>query len=149
MTARVSLLILVTGTFTALWSGDQPERVAAADRPAERHVATRSAFSERRLHLPQIARQASVDPRVTRLAVPGASLPLPEGITDGTYLVTNQWGRTQLQIVDQGDKLRERCILATLPDHYVVEQAGNRWHYIRLEDSVVAHSTTSSSARSQ
>ena len=35
MAIRVALLILVTGAFAALWSGDHPDQIAAAGQPAK------------------------------------------------------------------------------------------------------------------
>lgn len=145
MATRVALLTLVTGTFTALWSGDHPERLAAADLPQTGHLV------QARTPLPGHRRRAA---RTTRpvtsrnLAAEAPSVPLPEGIVAGTYLVTDQAGRTQVKLVAAQDQSGfERCHLAKPEDHYVVERDGRRWHYIRLEDTVVTRFTRSPSTQ--
>ncbi|WP_010584505.1 hypothetical protein [Schlesneria paludicola] len=148
MATRVALLTLVTGTFTALWSGDHPERLAAADRPTPYLVGTHAGFSERHTQWSRPARPVGGLQTGRSPAAEKSSLPLPEGIVEGTYLVTDQTGQTQVRLVaPQENASHDRCLLAKPEDHYVVERNGHRWHYIRLDDSVVNRFSRSSSTQ--
>ena len=117
--ARVALLILTTGLFAALWSGDESEQMASVDRPAKRVVVRRDV------------------PRLTVTSDSSAGLvaaPLPSKIVEGTYLISDQWGRTQIRVISVRDGgLANRAGDSLVGNHYLVERGAQRWHYIRIE----------------
>jgi hypothetical protein len=121
MAARVALLILVTGLFAALWSGDHPDCVANAVQPMKQKI--------RMDYERKPSDDHSISLRQTRMTPP-----LPEEVAAGTYLVADQFGRTCTLIVSPQEvkseiEVPERAIL----NHYSFESNEGRWHYIRIE----------------
>ena len=121
MAARVALLILVTGLFAALWSGDHPDQSAQVRRPSKQEIRLdydREPSSNQSLSLSQSEFAA----------------PLPEGITAGTYLVADRFGGTRIRVVLNGEVGSVVAIPEQkLVNHYSVESRRGRWHYVRIE----------------
>lgn len=122
MAIRVALLILVTGAFVALWSGDQPQAIASI--PPVKSI--------------QDIRQITPSPvgePLSRSPINASDVvPLPEGITAGTYLIADRFGRTQIRQVAPNEISRRAKRRKTVAkDHYAVESNGARWHFVRIE----------------
>jgi hypothetical protein len=115
MAIRVALLILVTGVFAALWSGDNPDQVAAAR-------SSRKSNENRQLTPQRDSGLISV-------------VPLPQGISAGTYLVADQSGRTLIRVVGLSDNQSGSTRSEIESNHYSVARNGARWHFIRIETS--------------
>lgn len=147
MTARVALLVLVTGTFAALWSGDHPDRLAANDRPTKVLVGqsgvTRELGSLQSLELLR-PRQTPAVATATEFAKCAASIPVPREILAGTYLIADQRGRTAIRIVTQAEcSMQDVASRHDGTHHYFVEVGDNRWHYIRIEQIAADRTATS------
>ena len=150
MAARVALLIVVTGLFTALWSGDHPDRMARVDRPSKFLIVKQNVVQTGRV--PQL--NPSRDPVDSHdhvaLFASGESrvdAPLPDGITDGTYLVTDQWGHTEIRVVtNQRSRSNDKSVPMMMDDHYSVKIGQSRWHYIRLEQPENDRTTASTTS---
>ena len=134
MAIRVALLILVTGAFAALWSGDHPGQIAAAIQP----VMDVDQF--RQITPPQTPETFSGLPveraAGSRVATNSSltSIPLPYGITVGTYLVADRFGQTQVRVVGTNDVMPGAASsISELKNSYSIESKGNRWHFIRIE----------------
>lgn len=116
--ARVALLMLTTGLFAALWSGDQSEQTAAAERTVKMNVSRR------------ISDQM---PFETIGHIRQRRAPLPSGIAAGTYLVADQTGQTQIRVVSESEtEFTGTNRAASASNHYQVETKTQRWHYIRI-----------------
>jgi hypothetical protein len=140
MAVRVALLILVTGTFTTLWSGDHPERMASVDRPSKVRIGNRKfsqdngprEVSQTRTGVESVLSEAFWQPEIS---LPKA--PLPEGIQAGTYLVVDQFGGTGTRVVSAEElTLRDQSTTKFAVDHYSVVVGNARWHYIRIDGAI-------------
>lgn len=135
MAMRVALLILVTGVFAALWAGDHPERVAAKTLPSGKVDESRPVSPQRTSDT--LTRYPS-EPKHSAghsilLATSNLSnIPLPAGISAGTYLVADQTGRTQVRVIRADDNNGSESI----SNHYTIEMSGARWHFIRIDPSL-------------
>lgn len=131
MAGRVTILLLMSGLFAAMWSGDQSHagaqkettvagrRVSPADwRPRTKIVEARAVRLVSRLR-----EERSL-----------SSIPLPARIAEGTYLVVDVHGRSEVRVVSAMD--------ATLSGHgkgqpianqLTYSHGADRWHFIRLE----------------
>lgn len=125
MATRVSLLLLVTGLFAGMWSADGPDTRSAAQQQLARRGSSPRAMqlitarpSNRLLGLPVVPTPAKV-------------IPLPKGITAGTYLIVDQHGRSERMTIDSKPSRSGRP-----SDQYLVRQGSNRWHFIRLQSPV-------------
>lgn len=132
MVSRVSLLLLVTGLFAAMWSTDSPD----GRTPEQRQLA-------RRASTPRWIPERTVGDGATRLRrLAGArrdtSMPLPVGIAAGTYLVVDQSGSTQRVMVTSCGSQSEMVKNQVLVDQYTVRDGARRWHFIRVENSTDA-----------
>ena len=117
--ARVALLILTTGLFAALWSGDESEQMASVGRPAKRVIVRR-----------EVPRSTVSPDGSTGLM----AAPLPSKIVEGTYLISDQWGRTRIRVISVRDGgIASRPGDPLVGNHYMVERGSHRWHYIRIE----------------
>jgi len=117
--ARVALLILTTGLFAALWSGDESEQMASVGRPAKRVVVRRD------------VPRTTVSPDGTSRLM---AAPLPLNIVEGRYLISDQWGRTWIRRISVRDGgLASGSGDPLVGHHYMVERGSHRWHYIRIE----------------
>lgn len=125
MAIRVALLILVTGAFVALWSGDQPQSAAASVRPM-------NGIKENRPVSPQ--RPAESLSRSDRSSQ--RRTPLPKGIASGTYLVADRSGHTRIRVVTPEDIAHRSAAEVEMKDYYSVESDGIRWHFVRLESTI-------------
>ena len=137
MAARVALLILVTGLFAALWSGDHPDRLASAQRPPKQEI--RLDYDR------EPSPSQSLSSPVSQIAPP-----LPDGIAEGTYLVADRFGGTRIRVVPKG----EAGSLVEVPgrkliSHYSVESNQGRWHYIRIEPTAGDQAAVPESRRSR
>ncbi|MEI8018536.1 MAG: hypothetical protein WCH39_10090 [Schlesneria sp.] len=136
MAARVALLILVTGLFAALWSGDHPDQSAQVRRPSKQEI---------RL---DYEREPSSNQSLSRSQSELAA-PLPEGITAGTYLVADRFGGTRIRIVLKGEVGSVFASEEKLVNHYSVESRRGRWHYVRIEPSSGEQAAIPESRRSR
>ena len=125
MAIRVALLIIVTGIFVALWSGDRPDPVTEAV-PSKQN-------EEYRQSTPHDGG-------------PISRVPLPQGIVAGTYLVADQSGRTQIRVV--GNIQNGTLNSENISNHYSVEKNGARWHFIRLDTREMGRIAKQPSTRS-
>ncbi len=138
MAARVTLLILVTGAFAAMWSGDHPDVIKPAKSAPMKRNSRQDALPNRREETPTHA-----DPQARRLnrdgkllaVESGISAPLPRGIVAGTYLVADQFGRTEIRVIHPQEVASVKIDHAGPSSHYLVEAHSARWHFIRLEAS--------------
>ena len=135
MAARVALLLLVTGLFAALWSGDHPDQLAQGRRPSKQEI---------RLDYDR----EPVTNQVISLSGTQIVAPLPQGIAAGTYLVADQLGGTRIRVVSKG----EVGSVIEVPgqkivNHYSVETRHGRWHYIRIEQSASGQAAVPESRR--
>ena|GEM_PF-2415142 len=155
MAVRVALLILVTGTFTALWSGDHPEQMAAVDRPVKVLVGRRKSPQEKR-HFESPTTSVGSGRITVSTASPldqeFAQAPLPEGISAGTYLVADRFARTGIRVVTEWEaNSHGRHVNRVAAEHYSVIVGKACWHYIRVgeinSDRIAVSSDKRSSAR--
>lgn len=131
---RVSLLVLMTFTFAAIWSADYS--VAAVDKHPPR-VDQKSNPKIDSYDLPSTQREIHQTASVGDSSLIGEfnlGIPLPEGIRTGTYLIINQFGRTMTRFVVQPDPALG-VGEGDLPrkDHYTSMLGTARWHFIRIE----------------
>ena len=131
MAIRVALLILVTGAFAALWSGDHPDQISAVSVPVKSTEPIRDLSPGSKSE--PLARTTAGKIDASLLVMSPNIAPLPEGITAGTYLVADQMGRTQIQIVRPDDVKTVSPAAGTVMNHYSIERLGSRWHFIRIE----------------
>jgi hypothetical protein len=131
MAIRVALLILVTGAFAALWSGDHPEQLAAAGPRVKKADDIRPMTPQHtREHLSRVPAERADRSRGT-VCVSLSTVPLPAGIPAGTYLVADRTGKTQIRVVGLNDTMAG-IRGDTTTDHYSIELNGARWHFIRI-----------------
>ncbi|WP_397571102.1 hypothetical protein [Schlesneria sp. T3-172] len=117
--ARVALLFITTSLFAAIWSEDQTQQKASVER-ITKAATVRPAF-----------RVASSN---GSRGVRRVTVPLPDQITPGTYLVSDQWGRTQVREVSESEAIIPREMTESpVTNHYLVERGSFRWHFIRIE----------------
>lgn len=133
MASRVTLLLLVTGLFAGMWSGDGRENNAARE-PLLAHQGAAQAMNSRTTARPgAVAIRSSLRGREEWSA---ASIPLPRGIAAGTYLVVDGHGRTETRLVTAAEAFPngriERHVAA---DQYAIRLGSDRWHFIRLDDA--------------
>lgn len=133
MVSRVSLLLLVTGLFAGMWSSDRADERSVAERRL-----TRKAYSS------SVVVQASVLPNQTAVRPvtrhrgerPLSSIPLPQGIAAGRYLIVDARGRTETRVVSAAEAFPSGQITGHVAaDQYTVLAGHDRWHFIRLEES--------------
>ena len=140
MAARVTLLILVTGAFAAMWSGDHPQAIKPAKPVQTKWDFRQDVLPNRRQETP-----TDIHPQTRRIIREGAMLalgtptkaPLPVGIVAGTYLVADQFGRTEIRVIHP-QEVPHRVKIDHAPaasQHYMVEVHSARWHFIRIEAS--------------
>ena len=127
MAVRVALLILVTGMFAALWSGDHP--VQASTTPASKLSYPTNPRSWE-THPLREARQGG-----DRIAHTPA--PLPTGIIPGTYLVSDQRGKTEVRVISGNVTNKQMPGSASNHDYFTVKNKNGRWHYIRIENAAI------------
>ncbi len=137
MASRVALLILVTGLFAAIWSGDHPDQLAKVRQPSKQKI---------RL---DYDREPSANLSIS-LSGQSFSAPLPKGIAAGTYLVADRFGGTRIRVVSRGDIES----IAHVPgpefsNHYSVESRHGRWHYIRIEPNAADQAVVPKSRQSR
>lgn len=141
MASRVALLILVTGLFAVMWSGDQPDLIAAVDRPAKVLIGTgpgnqRDCVAESSRSVADCALQVSES--IALSTDQRLNAPLPDGISEGTFLVVDQSGRTEVRVVSRCQVISDESLAASLvKNHYVVEEGRLRWHYVRLDETAL------------
>ncbi len=136
MVSRVTLLLLVTGLFAGMWSGDR-----AGERSADERLLARKAASSVVAGQPG-GRQTAVRPVTPHRSERSlSSIPLPQGITAGTYLIVDGRGRTETRVVRAAeafpvDKVTSGEVTGHVAsDQYTVRVGRDRWHFIRLEES--------------
>jgi hypothetical protein len=137
MAVRVALLILTTGTFAALWSGDHPDQLVGANQPIHRLDNQRNLLPKQRIQAPEIDRGQQPGYEIPQSASNEFSHApqLPEDISSGTYLVADRFGRTTIQTVLPEHATRNGKANSTaIKNHYSVEVGKARWHFIRLDD---------------
>lgn len=125
MVTRVSLLLLVTGLFAVMWSADCPDERTVSQLQMARLASSPSMFAGP--IAPGRQEVASADAQVQ-------SIPLPNGIAPGTYLVVNQVGLTQ-RVTIAADAENASNSMSRI-DQYAVRIGDARWHFIRIEPTV-------------
>jgi hypothetical protein len=123
-----------------MWSGDQPDRLAAMQRPARLLAGERESISLQPVKT-QVQSSFNRWGRVGRSplspAVRPLGAPLPPGIAVGTYLIADQFGRTEIRTVSLQDAFPDGKIQGhKRADQYTISSGKNRWHYIRLEQAI-------------
>ena len=133
MASRVTLLLLVTGLFAAMWSGDRADERTTAQLLLTRRTAPPSANQR------SGARPISTAARSVALHRGEQSLqsvPLPTGIAVGTYLVVDATGRSETRIVTAAEAFPNDVISGHVArDEYTVRNGSSRWHFIRLSET--------------
>jgi len=138
MAARVTLLILVTGAFAAMWSGDHPDVMKPVKPAPMKRDSRQDALPHRRQETPTDAYPQARRPNRegTMLAVEIRNVaPLPTGIVAGTYLIADQFGRTEIRVIHPREVAPVTIDHAGPSSHYFVEAHSARWHFIRIEAS--------------
>ena len=139
MASRVTLLLLVTGLFAGMWSGDRADERSAAGRRL-----TRKASSSLVTASSSMAATPSIRPNQTTVRPVTrhqgerslSSIPLPQGIAAGTYLIVDGRGRTETRVVSAAEAFPSGSIVGHVAtDQYTVRVGRDRWHFIRLEES--------------
>lgn len=133
MASRVTLLLLVTALFAGMWSGDRADERSAVGRL----LARKAASSSEAVQPSARANQTAVRP-VTRHRGERSlsSIPLPQGIAAGTYLIVDGRGRTETRVVSATEAFPNGQIVGRVAaDQYTVRAGRERWHFIRLEES--------------
>lgn len=137
MAARVALLIIVTGVFAALWAGDHPDRLAAVERPAGQVIGSRRATKGQRIrNIRRMLDELSPTTKPTELPVVNVSnsVPLPQSIAAGKYLISDQFGRTQFRVVTAEQAVENsHGHRIDVADHFTVSSGGIHWHYLKIE----------------
>jgi hypothetical protein len=132
MASRVTLLLLVTGLFAGMWSGDRADERSAAERPLARQAASARVALQPGERPPTAVR--SVTRQRTERSL--SSIPLPQGIAAGTYLIVDGRGRTETRVVSAAEAFSGgRIVGHVAADQYTVRVGRDRWHFIRLEES--------------
>lgn len=153
MASRVTLLLLVTGLFAGMWSGDRADERSAGERLLARKAASSSvAVSTSKPAQPSVhPTQTAIRP-VTRHRGERSlsSIPLPQGIAAGTYLIVDGHGRTENRIVSAAEAFPSGQIAGHVAaDQYTVRVGRDRWHFIRLEESSNSMATRRSLSQSR
>ncbi|MBC8114794.1 MAG: hypothetical protein H7062_10480 [Candidatus Saccharimonas sp.] len=133
MASRVTLLLLVTGLFAGMWSGDRADERSANERLLARKAASSSVALRPSVHPNQTAVRPVTRHRGERSL---SSIPLPQGIAAGTYLIVDGRGRTETRVVTAAEAFPSGQIAGHVAaDQYTVRVGHDRWHFIRLEES--------------
>lgn len=139
MASRVTLLLLVTGLFAGMWSGDRADEQSANVRLLARRTSSPSVASQSSARQTQTAVRPVTRHRGERTL---SSIPLPQGIAAGTYLVVDGRGRTETRIVTSAEAFPSGQITGHVAaDLYTVRVGRDRWHFIRLEESASSLAT--------
>ena len=149
MASRVTLLLLVTGLFAGMWSGDRAGERSANERLLARKAASSEVVLQSGGRPNQTIARAVTRHRDERSL---SSIPLPNGITVGTYLIVDGRGRTEARVVTSAEAIPSEEVTSgevtghAAADQYMVRVGRDRWHFIRLEESSdsVARRRTSS-----
>lgn len=149
MASRVTLLLLVTGLFAGMWSGDRADERSAHARQLARKASSSSVASQPSERPTQTAVRSVTRHRGERSL---SSIPLPHGIAAGTYLIVDGRGRTETRVVTAAEAFpRDEVTSGEITGHvaadqYTVRVGRDRWHFIRLEgssDSLAGRRTSS------
>lgn len=133
MVSRVSLLLLVTGLFAGMWSSDRADEWSVAERRLARKAYSSSVVVPPSVRPNQTAVRPVTQHRGER---PLSSIPLPQGIAAGTYLIVDGRGRTETRVVSAAEAFPSGQITGHVAaDQYTVLAGRDRWHFIRLEES--------------
>lgn len=133
MASRVTLLLLVTGLFAGMWSGDRADERFANERLFARKAASSLVASQLSVCPAQTAVRPATRHRGERSLT---SVPLPQGIAAGTYLIVDGRGRTETRVVSAVEAFPSGQIAGHVAaDQYTVRVGQDRWHFIRLEES--------------
>lgn len=133
MASRVTLLLLVTGMFAGMWSGDRVEEQAAAELLLARRSAAPATNSRTAACPAAVAIRSSMRGRGEWSA---AAIPLPPGIAVGTYLVVDGKGQTETRVVTTAAAFPSGQIERHVArDQYTVRLGRDRWHFIRLDEA--------------
>ena len=138
MASRVTLLLLVTGLFAGMWSGDRADERFANERLLARKAASSSVALQPSVRPIQTAVRPVARHRGERSL---SSIPLPQGIAAGTYLIVDGRGRTETRVVSASEVFPSDEVTSgevtghAAPDQYTVRIGHDRWHFIRLEES--------------
>lgn len=145
MASRVTLLLLVTGLFAGMWSGDRADERSASERLLARKAASSSVTvstskpAQPSVHPTQTAVRPVTRHRGERSLL---SIPLPQGIAAGTYLIVDGHGRTETRVVSATEAFPSGQIAGHVAaDQYTVRAGRDRWHFIRLEQSAESTAT--------
>ena len=133
MASRVTLLLLVTALFAGMWSGDRADERPTVGRRLVHKAASPSVTVQPNMR----ANQTAVRP-VTRHQGERSlsSIPLPQGIAAGTYLIVDGHGRTETRVVSATEAFPSGQIAGHVAaDQHTVRVGHDRWHFIRLEES--------------
>jgi len=141
MNARVFLLILVTAAFLAAWDGDQAAMQAALARRSQfnaQRIAAAAQVDDTPMQTVSVSNtQIKTDatpavPVAATIATNGQiisadDVPLPPGITAGTFHAVNQSGQAiTLEVTESSD--------APNRDFYMADaKNGDRWYLIRVK----------------
>ena len=141
MAGRVTLLILMTGLFAAMWSSDQRETAPSGAHGVARRRAAEPAVRETALRRWQVSSRnlgrESTQSWTPPVASP-ASADAPDDLPAGTYLVVDADGRSNRIVIEASSRVQ----LLPLRDHFVSESNGLRRHWIRLTDAPVTQIAT-------
>lgn len=144
MASRVTLLLLVTGLFAGMWSGDRAGERADAERLLARRAASSSVTVQSSVRPHQTPVRAVARHRGERSL---SSIPLPQGIATGTYLIVDGRGRMETRVVSAAEAFPSGQIVGHVAaDQYTVRVGCDRWHFIRVEapaDSLATHRSLS------
>ena len=139
MASRVTLLLLVTGLFAGMWSGDRADERSANARPLARKAASPAVTAPPSVRANQTAVRQVARHRGERSLT---SIPLPPGIAAGTYLIVDGRGRTETRVVTATEAFPSGQIAGHVAaDQYTVRAGRDRWHFIRLEASAESLTT--------
>ena len=139
MASRVTLLLLVTALFAGMWSGDRADEQSANARWLARKEASSSVALQPSVRPKQTVVRAVTRHRGERSL---SSIPLPQGIAAGTYLIVDGHGRTETRIVSAAEAFPSGQIAGHVAaDQYTVRAGRDRWHFIRLEQSAESTAT--------
>lgn len=135
MASRVGLLILMIGAFAVIWSGDQPDQIAAVERPANVLLGKVERSAPKATVRKSVHQNGQrIDPTLLKSIVQPTGAPLPSGITAGTYLVVDQYGRTEFRRISARDANSMGAAGPAMDaDHYEVESGSLRLHFIRID----------------
>ncbi len=139
MASRVTLLLLVTGLFAGMWSGDRADERSANERLLARKAAPSAVTAPPNSRPKQTAVRSVAQHRGERSL---ASIPLPDGIAAGTYLIVDGRGRTETRLVTAAEAFPNGPVEGHVAaDQYTVRVGRDRWHFIRLDDSAESLAT--------